>query len=64
MKKTRIVLSRAGASSAMILANILRAEKEDRSNKVVELRETPDDEHYPSEKLLFDSLSKINDNRV
>lgn len=63
MKKTRIVLSRAGASSAMMLANILRAEKEDRSNKVVEQRETPDDEHYPSEKLLFDSLSKINDNK-
>ena len=60
MKKTRIVLSRAGASSAIMLGKFLRAEKEDKGNKVVEFSETPDDEHYPSEKLIYDSLSKIN----
>ena len=35
--------------------------KEDKSNKVTSWNDTPDDEHYPSEKLVKDSLDEIED---
>ncbi|MDD4520327.1 MAG: hypothetical protein PHI50_05580 [Alphaproteobacteria bacterium] len=39
----------------------LSDEKEDKSNKIALFHETPDDTHYPSEKLVYDALAnKIN----
>ncbi len=58
MKKRRVVLSRSGVTSSVVYHSVNSAKKEDKSNKVSRFSEVPDDEHYPTEKLLFDEISK------
>lgn len=58
MKKTRISLSRSGVTSSVVYHSVNSAGKEDKSNKVSQFSDIPDDEHYPTEKLCFDAVEK------
>ncbi len=58
MKKRRVVLSRSGVTSSVVYHLVNSANKEDKSNKVSQFSEVPDNEHYPTEKLLFDEITK------
>lgn len=60
MKKTRIVLSRSAATPSLIQTHALRTGKEDKRNKVAEFSETPNDDNYPSERLLFNLFANLN----
>ena len=59
MKKTRIVLSRSAATPSLVQTRSLRIEKEDKSNKVAEFCEAPNDDNYPTEKLLFNIFTRL-----
>ena len=50
-----VTASQVGAYSTSETDNLLSG-KEDKSNKVTSFQATPDDTHYPSEKLVKDSL--------
>ncbi len=59
MKKTRIVLSRSAATPSLVQTRSLRIEKEDKRNKVAEFCEAPNDDNYPTEKLLFNIFTRL-----
>ncbi len=57
MKKTRVTLSRSGVNSSVVYHKVRSDLKEDKANKISQIRNSPDDEHYPTEKLLYTSVA-------
>ena len=51
--------SKDEVNEALKTVNDAVAEKEEAANKVAEFQETPDDVHYPSEKLVKESLDEV-----